>query len=85
MLKFCPIIEECDAIDLQDDIHRMLWLRSGNYRIAQNFGGRKLWRNRNCKKIGGENFGGWQRQSPSLLELTRSPNVLADKTLADRQ
>ena len=29
-----------------------------NYRIAQNFGGRKLYQSWNCKKIGGENFGG---------------------------
>ena len=55
------------------------------YRIAQNFGGRKLWRNWNCKKIGGENFGCWQRQIHLILELMRPHNVLADKTLADWQ
>jgi len=29
-----------------------------DYRTAQNFGRRKLWQSWNCKKIGGENFGG---------------------------
>jgi len=52
------------------------------YRIAQNFGGRKLWRIWNCKKIGGENFGGSVHYS---VELIRPHNFLADKTLADSQ
>jgi len=29
------------------------------YHIAQNFGGRKLWRIHPSKHFGGKNFGGW--------------------------
>ena len=43
---------------------------------------RKLWRSWNCKKIGGENFGGWQRQSPFNIG---AQEFLADRTLADWQ
>ena len=50
----------------------------------------KLWQEKTLaelelQKIGGENFGGWQRQIHSILELTRPHNVLADKILADWQ
>ena len=38
-------------------------LCNSKYRIAQNFGRIKLWWGWNCKNVGRENFGGWQRQS----------------------
>ena len=49
------------------------------YCIAQNFSGIKLWWCWNCKNIGRENFGSWQRQSPfNIFELTRPDNFLVD-------
>ena len=57
-------------------------MKKSQYHIAQNFGSRKLWQIWNCKKIGGENFGGNVHYS---VELMRPHNFLADKTLADWQ
>ena len=55
------------------------------YHIAQNFGGRKLWWSWNYKKIGGENFGGWQKQSPFNIWAHETSQLLANRTLADWQ
>jgi len=49
--KFCTIT--CDHI----------WQRlASTYCIAQNFGGRKLWRIHPSRHFGGKNFGGWWKQ-----------------------
>ena len=64
--------------DLVPSFYAQFWI----YRIAQNFGGIKLWWSWNCKNIGGENFGGWQRQSPFNIG---AHEFLVDKTLADWQ
>jgi len=50
------------------------------YRIAENFGGRKLWRIASEIAFGEENFGGFK---PSLYSFSRYYKQLADKTLAN--
>ena len=51
-----------------------------SYRTVQNFGRIKLWRIRNCKKIGRENLAADHTNNSLLLELTQH---LADKTLVN--
>ena len=57
------------------------------YRIAQNFGGRNFGRvwTMYIQEICGENFGGWQRQSPFNIWAHKTSQRLEIKTLANQQ
>ena len=63
----CLEVNIFDVTLVRGQQHNMKALLKALYRIAQNFGGIKFWRSWSCKNIGGENFGGWQSQSPFTI------------------